>query len=53
MKNKLIYWIPIVGLIFSLMHYDKENGMSVFWSYYQTGVLVVFIWVMAYIQSAH
>ncbi|HEV3327652.1 MAG TPA: hypothetical protein VG052_18680 [Puia sp.] len=53
MNNKLIYWIPIVGVIVSLVNYDKENGMSPFWSYYQAAVLVVFIWIIAFLQSAH
>ena len=53
MKNKLIYWIPIVGMFVSLIHYDKENGMSAAWSYYQAAVLVVIIWIIAYLQSLH
>ena len=48
--NKLIYWIPIVGVFVSLVQYDKENGMSIFWSYYQTGMIVVIIWIIAYIS---
>lgn len=53
MNNKLIYWIPIVGVVVTLMHYSKENGMSAFWAYYQAFVLVVIIWFIAYLQSAH
>jgi len=52
MGNKLIYWIPIVGVIVTLMHYEKENGMSPFWAYYQAFTLVVVIWVLAYLQSS-
>lgn len=52
MNNKLIYWIPIVGVFVSLVHYDKENGMRPIWAYYQAIVLVVLIWVIAYLQSS-
>jgi len=50
MNNKLIYWIPIVGVFVTLIHFEKENGMSTFWAYYQAATLVVFIWIMAYLQ---
>jgi len=50
MANKLIYWIPIIGMFVSLVNYDKDNGMSVFWCYYQAAMLVVFIWIMAFLQ---
>ena len=50
MSHKLIMWIPIVGVFVSLVNFDKENGMSVFWSYYQAAMLVVFIWIMAFLQ---
>lgn len=50
MTNKLIYWIPIVGVFVSLVHFDKENGMGSFWAYYQAATLVVFIWIIAYLQ---
>ena len=53
MNNKLIYWIPIVGVIVSLMHYEKENGMGSLWAYYQTFVIVAIIWVVAFLQSSH
>ena len=49
MENKLIYWVPIVGVFVSLAHYDKDNGMSTGWAYYQTAMLLVFIWVMAFV----
>lgn len=49
MDNKLIYWVPIVGVFVSLIHYDKENGMSTGWCYYQTAMLLAFIWIMAFV----
>jgi hypothetical protein len=51
MKSKLIYWIPVVGVVVSLMHYSKENGMKAIWAYYQAFVLVILIWIAAYLQS--
>ena len=53
MTNKLVYWIPIVGVFVSLVQYDKENGMSPGWAYYQAGMLVVFIWIIAFLQYGH
>ena len=50
MTNKLIYWVPIVGVFVSLVNFDKENGMGTFWCYYQAFTLIVFIWVMAFLQ---
>jgi len=50
MNNKLVMWIPIVGVFVSLVNFDKENGMSIFWAYYQAAMLVVFIWIMAFLQ---
>jgi len=50
MNSKLIYWVPIVGVFVSLINYDKESGMSVFWAYYQAAMIVIFIWVMAFIS---
>ena len=52
MKSKLIYWIPIVGVFVSLVHYEKDNGMGPGWGYYQAGTLVVFIWIIAWLQSS-
>jgi|GEM_PF-593520 len=49
MSGKLIYWVPIVGVFVSLVHYDRENGMSAFWCYYQTAILMGFIWIMAFV----
>lgn len=49
MNNKLIYWIPIVGLLVSLVNYDKDNGMDVFWSYYQAAMVIAFISILAFI----
>ena len=43
MNNKLIYWVPIVGVFISLVNYDKENGMNAFWSYYQAIMMIAFI----------
>jgi len=48
--NKLLYWIPVVGVFVSLMNYDKDNGMSAFWNYYQAGMIVVCIWIMTFIS---
>ena len=53
MNNKLIYWIPIVGVFVSLIHYEKDNGMGAGWGYYQAAMLVIFIWVIAFLQSGH
>jgi hypothetical protein len=50
MNNKLIYWIPIVGVFVSLVQYDKENGMGAWWGYYQAFMILIFIWAMAYIS---
>jgi len=50
MTNKLILWIPIVGVFVSLVNWDKENGMSAFWAYYQAFMLIVVIWVIAFLQ---
>jgi hypothetical protein len=47
MGNKLIYWIPIVGVFVSLAHYEKENGMNAFWSYYQAVMLMASISIVA------
>lgn len=51
MNNKLIYWIPIVGALVSLMHYEKDNGMGAFWSFYQTAMLLVIIWTVAFFST--
>jgi len=53
MPNKGILWIPIVGAFVSLVKWDKENGMGAFWAYYQAAALVVFIWVMAFLQTSN
>jgi hypothetical protein len=50
MANKTILWIPIVGVFVSLVNWDKENGMSNFWAYYQAAMIIIFIWVMAFLQ---
>jgi hypothetical protein len=51
MNNKLIYWIPIVGVLVSLMHYEKDNGMGAFWAFYQTAMLLVIIWTVAFFST--
>jgi hypothetical protein len=53
MNSKLILWIPVVGAFICLVKYDKENGLGPFWAYYQAVMLVVIIWIVAYLQSAH
>jgi hypothetical protein len=53
MNNKLILWLPIIGVVVSLANYDKENGMGSFWAYYQAFMLVLIIWFVAYLQSSH
>lgn len=50
MISKQVYWIPIVGVFVSLVNFDKENGMSVWWCYYQAAMIVIFIWIMAFIE---
>lgn len=50
MTNKLILWVPIVGVFVSLVNWDKENGMGTFWAYYQAITLILFIWVIAFVQ---
>lgn len=52
MGNKVILWIPILGVFVSLAHYDKENGMPAIWSFYQAFMMVVIIWILAYLQSS-
>jgi hypothetical protein len=47
MGNKLIYWLPIIGIFVSLAHYDKDNGMIAFWSYYQAVMLMASISIVA------
>lgn len=50
MTNKLILWIPIVGVFVCLVNWDKENGMGAFWAYYQAFTLILLIWVIAFVQ---
>ena len=50
MTNKLIYWVPILGVFVTLVHYERDNGMSAAWGYYQAATILVFIWIMAYIS---
>jgi hypothetical protein len=51
MHNKLIYWIPIVGVFVSLVNYEKDNGMGVFWSAYQTAMILAIIWIVAFLST--
>jgi len=50
MNNKLIYWIPVVGVFVSLVNYDKDNGMSTFWNFYQAVVIMILIAIMTLIS---
>lgn len=50
MTNKVILWIPIVGVFVCLVKYDKENGMGTFWAYYQSITLILLIWVVAFVE---
>jgi hypothetical protein len=43
MKNKLLYWIPVIGLLVSLLKYEVDNGMPHFWSYYQALMVISLI----------
>jgi hypothetical protein len=49
MDNKLIYWIPVIGAFVSLANYDKETGLSEFWSYYQAVMIIATIWIISFI----
>ena len=50
MTNKVILWIPIVGVFVSLVNFDKENNLGAFWAYYQAITLILLIWVIAFVQ---
>jgi hypothetical protein len=50
MKNKAIYWIPVVGIFVTLINYEEDNGMSMGWMYYQTLSLMAFIASMTLIM---
>jgi hypothetical protein len=52
MNNKLIYWIPVVGVLLSLVYYKKENDMGGFWPYYQTVFTMASIWLITYLSLA-
>jgi membrane protein YdbS with pleckstrin-like domain len=43
MNNKLLYWIPVIGLLISLFNFEKENGMPDWWSYYQAVMVIALI----------
>jgi hypothetical protein len=51
MHSKLIYWIPIVVVFVTLAHYDKDNGMGTFWSVYQTAMILIIIWTVAFFST--
>jgi hypothetical protein len=48
MTNKLIYWVPIVGIFVSLAHYERDNEMVPFWHYYQAVMIMAFISIIAF-----
>jgi len=50
MISKLIYWIPLVGVLVSLANYKKENDMSAFWAYYQAFVTMGLIFGITYVS---
>ena len=50
MGYKLIYWIPFVGVLISLVNYKKDNEMSPFWAYYQAVVTMGLIFTVTYIS---
>jgi hypothetical protein len=50
MGSKLIYWIPFVGVLISLVNYHKDNEMSAFWAYYQAFVTMGLIFFLTYIS---
>lgn len=43
MKNKLLYWIPVVGIFVTLLKYDEDNEMGTVWMFYQALALMGFI----------
>jgi len=50
MINKLIYWIPFLGVLVSLVNYNKENDMGAFWAYYQAFVTLGLIFAITFIS---
>jgi len=48
--NKQLYWIPVLGIFISLYQFDKENGMSIGWNYYQALSVMVFIALMTIVS---
>ena len=49
MNNKLIYWIPIVGVFVSLAQFDKELDLGAAWPYYQALMIMSVIWIISFI----
>jgi hypothetical protein len=47
MANKSVYWIPVIGAFISLANYDKENGLSEGWAYYQAIMIIATIWIIS------
>ena len=50
MKNKFLYWIPVVGIFVTLLKYEEDNGMGMGWMYYQTISLMSCIAIMTYLM---
>jgi hypothetical protein len=49
MSNKLIYWIPIVGMFVSLAKFDQEVELGPVWPYYQAVMILAIIWIITFI----
>lgn len=49
MNNKLIYWIPIIGVFVSLAKFDKEIDLGAAWPYYQAVMILATIWIFTFI----
>ncbi len=49
MNNKLIYWIPIVGIFVSLAQFDKETDLGAVWPYYQAVMILAIIWIVTFV----
>lgn len=52
MNSKLIYWIPVVGVLISLVYYKKENDISGIWPYYQAVATMALIGLITYFSLA-
>lgn len=49
MNNKLIYWIPIIGMFVSLAKFDQEIDLGPVWPYYQAVMILAIIWIITFI----